>query len=127
MDRIFHARVTFVNYVALFLIGGMTLWALWDKHVLIALALVLLLIVCIEKLIHTTYTLTDDKMVLYYGRFIKSKEVPLAEVKQIRGYKSMLNHGVLIDYSENKFVLLQPVKEEEFVQILMKRTKQTDK
>jgi len=127
MDRIFHARVTFINYVALFVIGGMALWALWYKHVLIALVLVLLLIVCIEKLIHTTYTLTDDKLVLYYGRFIKSKEVLLSEVTEIRGYKSLWNHGLLIDYGDRKFVLLQPVKEEEFAQILMKRTKQIDK
>lgn len=120
--------MTFVNHVALFLIGGMTLWALWDKHVLIALLLLLLLVVSIEKLIHTTYTVTtDDKLVIYYGRFIKGKEIDLHEVTEIRGYKSMFNHGVLIDYGDHKFVLLQPVKEEEFAQILMKRTKQTDK
>ena len=117
--------MTFVNHVALFLIGGMTLWALWDKHVLIALLLLLLLVVSIEKLIHTTYTV--DKLVIYYGRFIKGKEIDLHEVTEIRGYKSMFNHGVLIDYGDHKFVLLQPVKEEEFAQILMKRTKQTDK
>ena len=71
MNRIFHARIALGQYLFLFLVAGMTIWALWNRHILLALLMVAILIVSIEKLIHTTYTITSDgNLVLYHGRFM---------------------------------------------------------
>ena len=60
MNRIFHARIAVGQFLFLALISGLAIYMLWDKYVLPAALFMLWLIVVIEKLIHTTYTVTPD-------------------------------------------------------------------
>ena len=127
MNRIFHARIAIGQYLFLFLVAGMTVWALWDKHIVLALIMAAILIVGIEKLIHTTYTLTSDgNLVLYYGRFMKGKTISLQEVTgvesvcQIRLFGVGLMRCVLVHHG-NKTEALMPVKEEEFIEVINKK------
>ena len=105
----------------------MTVWALWDKHIVLALIMAAILIVGIEKLIHTTYTLTSDgNLVLYYGRFMAGKTISLQEVTgvesvcQIRLFGVGLMRCVLVHHG-NKTEALMPVKEEEFIEVINKK------
>lgn len=127
MNRIFHARIAIGQYLFLFLVAGMTVWALWDKHIVLALIMAAILIVGIEKLIHTTYTLTSDgNLVLYYGRFMAGKTISLQEVTgvesvcQIRLFGVGLMRCVLVHHG-NKTEALMPVKEEEFIEVINKK------
>ena len=129
MNRIFHARIAIGQYLFLFLVAGMTVWALWDKHIVLALIMAAILIVGIEKLIHTTYTLTSDgNLVLYYGRFMAGKTISLQEVTgvesvcQIRLFGVGLMRCVLVHHG-NKTEALMPVKEEEFIEVINKKRK----
>ena len=95
MSRIFHARITLGQYLFILLVAGVAFWALWDKQIVIALVMAGLLIVGIEKLTHTTYTITaDGHLVLYYGRLV---------------------------HHEGKTEALMPVKEDEFIEVIHKR------
>ena len=127
MNRIFHARITIGQYLFLFLVAAMTIWALWDKHIVLALLMVAILIVSIEKLIHTTYTITSDgELVLYYGRFMKGKTIPVAELTgveqscQIRLFGFGLMRCVLVHHG-NRTEALMPVKENEFIALINKK------
>ncbi len=127
MNRIFHARIVLGQYLFLFLVAGMTIWALWDKHILLALVMAVILIVSIEKLIHTTYTLTSDgNLVLFYGRFMSGKTIPLQEITkvervcQIRLFGVGLMRCVLVHHG-NKAEALMPVKEEDFIEVINKK------
>ena len=127
MNRIFHARIAIGQYLFLFLVAGMTVWALWDKHIVLALIMAAILIVGIEKLIHTTYTVTSDgNLVLYYGRFMAGKTISLQEVTgvesvcQIRLFGVGLMRCVLVHHG-NKTEALMPVKEEEFIEVINKK------
>lgn len=60
MNRIFHARIAMGQYLFLILIGILTVYMLWSKLSLPAALFMLWLVVIIEKLIHTTYTVTPD-------------------------------------------------------------------
>lgn len=129
MNRIFHARIAIGQYLFLFLVAGMTVWALWDKHIVLALIMAAILIVGIEKLIHTTYTVTSDgNLVLYFGRFMSGKTIPLQEVTgvesvcQIRLFGVGLMRCVLVHHG-NKTEALMPVKEEEFIEVINKKRK----
>ncbi len=127
MNRIFHARIALGQYLFLFLVAGMTVWALWDKHILLALIMAAILIVSIEKLIHTTYTITSDcNLVLYYGRFIKGKTIPLQEVTKVEQVYGIRLFGVglmrcVLVHHGNKTEALMPVKEEEFIDVINKK------
>lgn len=128
MNRIFHARIAAGQYLFIILAGALAVYGLWEKHILIAILFMLLLIVSIEKLIHTTYTITtDNKLLLFFGRFSRSKEILLKDITSVERASSMqigkfaVMRYVLIKYGEGKCVALLPVKENEFLRLLEER------
>lgn len=125
MNRIFHARIAAGQYLFILLAGAVAVYGLWEKNILIAILFMLLLIVSIEKLIHTTYTITtDNRLVLFFGRFSRGKEIRLEDITAVERTSSMqigkfaVMRYVLIKYGESKCVALLPVKEEEFIRLL---------
>lgn len=128
MNRVFHARIAVGQYLFIFLAGAIAAYGLWEKHILIAILFMLLLVVSIEKLIHTTYTVTSDgKLRLFFGRFSRSKEIPLKDVTSVERTSSMrigrfaIMQYVLVKYGADKYVALLPVKEEELIRLLKER------
>ena len=70
MNRIFHARIAAGQYLFVALAGVIAVYGLWEKQILIAVLFMLLLVVSIEKLIHTTYTVTADGYYVGRARFL---------------------------------------------------------
>ena len=60
MNRIFHARIAWYQYFLLVVLTVNAVGALWCKYILVAVLFMLMLIVVIEQIIHTTYTLTTN-------------------------------------------------------------------
>lgn len=128
MNRIFHARIAWYQYFLLALLTVNAVGALWCKYILPAVLLALLLIVVIERIIHTTYTVTTDGMLeISCGRFIRKKVIPISEITAISRSHSMkigrfsVTDYILIEYGKEKFVSVLPVKEREFIALLEKR------
>lgn len=128
MNRIFHARIAAGQYLFIILAGAIAVYGLWEKNILIAILFMLLLVVSIEKLIHTTYTITpDNRLLLFFGRFSRGKEIELKDITAVERASSMqignfaIMRYVLIKYGEGKCVALLPVKEEEFIRLLKER------
>ncbi len=131
MDRVFHARIATGRYLALLLFTFMLVYCLWVKYILIAVLWGILLLHFIEKIIHTTYTLTTDgRLLIYEGRFSRLRERPLSEVVSVERRSSMQVAGcalvryVLITYRDGKHDALQPTDEEEFIRVLEKRRRE---
>ena len=125
MDRIFHARIAVGQYLLLALVTVVTVWNLWEKHIVLAAVFMLLLVVSIERLIHTTYTLTrDGRLVLYYGRFSRVREIRVEDIVSVQRSSSMQIGGravmryVLVRCKDGRCHALMPVKEEEFIRAL---------
>ena len=128
MNRIFHARIAWYQYFLLVVLTVNVVGALWCKYILPAVLLILMLIVVIEQIIHTVYTVTPDGILeISTGRFIRKKVIPISEITAIRKCHSMkfgrfsVTEYVLIEYGKGKFVSVMPVKEREFVKLLEKR------
>ena len=128
MNRIFHARISWYQYFLLVVLTVNAVGALWCKYILPAVLLILMLIVVIEQIIHTVYTVTPDGILeISTGRFIRKKVIPISEITAIRKCHSMkfgrfsVTEYVLIEYGKGKFVSVMPVKEREFVELLEKR------
>ena len=129
MNRIFHARIAWYQYFLLVVLTVNVVGALWCKYILPAVLLILMLIVVIEQIIHTVYTVTLDGILeISTGRFIRKKVIPISEITAIRKCHSMkfgrfsVTEYVLIEYGKGKFVSVMPVKEREFVELLEKRS-----
>ena len=125
MNRIFHARIAMGQYLFLILIGILAVYMLWYKSPFPAAIFMLWLVVIIEKLIHTTYTVTaDNRLLLFFGRFSRGREILLKDITSVERTSSMrigkfaVMRYVLVRYGEGKCVALLPVKEEEFIRLL---------
>ena len=130
MNRIFHARIAWYQYFLLVVLTVNAVGALWCKYILPAVLLILMLIIVIEQIIHTVYTITPDGILeISTGRFIRKKVIPVSGITAIKKCHSMkfgrfsVTEYVLIEYGKGKFVSVMPVKEREFVGLLEKRIK----
>lgn len=130
MNRTFHTRIIWYQYAYLILIGLLAFWMLWIKAIIPAALLMLLIVFLIERFIHTTYTITtNNDLVLYMGRFGKTRTIKLEKIISAEKRQSHLGRFtntsfVLIQYGANKYVSVLPVKEREFIDLLEKRINQ---
>ena len=128
MNRVFHARITWYHLLFLVLVSVCTVYLVWHKQALGALLFSLVLLVLIECVIHTTYTVTaEGLLVIVKGRFYKKRTIPIEEILSIERKRSMtvfncsVTHFVLIRWGYDKYVALIPVKEKEFIQLIRER------
>ncbi|MCD8555411.1 MAG: PH domain-containing protein [Bacteroides graminisolvens] len=132
MNRVFHARITWYHLLFLVLVSVCTVYLVWHKQALGALLFSLVLLVLIECVIHTTYTVTaEGLLVIAKGRFYKKRTIPIGEILSIERKRSMtvfncsVTHFVLIRWGYDKYVALIPVKEKEFIQLIRERIVQS--
>ena len=127
MSRTFQHRVTPSALVSILLLAFLTLYFFWHRggfHVIIALILLVTTTLVIERVIHTTYTMTDDGFLeIYQGRFSDVRRVPLTDIISVEVKKPLLgiSNYVLIMYGANHFVSVQPDNEEAFIHEIKKR------
>ena len=131
MNRIFHARIAIGQYLFLVLTTIIVVYAMWMQHAVMAILFMLLLVIAIERLIHTTYTLTtDDKLLLFY----RSEEISLKDIISVERASSMkigrfaVMRYVLVKYgTKGKCAVLLPVKEDMFIKTLTNRLNEVKK
>ena len=135
MNRIFHARIAVGQYLFLVLATIIVIYAMWMQHAVMAILFMLLLIIAIERLIHTMYTLTTDgRLLLFYGRFSRSEEILLKDIISVERASSMkigrfaVMRYVLVKYgTKGKCAVLLPVKEDLFIKTLTNRLSEVKK
>lgn len=127
MNRIFHVKIAQGAYIFLVLCTALMVVAFWYQEAIVGMIMALLLIVNIERIIHSTYTLTaDGKVVVYYGRFYKGKTISLTditdvELKRSSGFGGIMPSQYVLIHYENKLLSLVPVKPKEFINALVIR------
>lgn len=128
MNRIFHVKITAGTYLFLILFTAIMIFAFWYMQSMVGLVMALALIVTIESVIHSTYTLTTEgKLVVYRGRFLKTINIPFAEITDVELKTSagfggvMTSQYVLVHYGNKKLLSLVPVKPTEFINALVNR------
>lgn len=126
MNKIFHARIVWYHYVILTLLAAAIIWCFSVQNVMVALFMIATVIL-IEKIIHTTYTVTTDgKLIVYKGRFSKKTIIELKEITSVQAHRSMsfgrfhLSEFVLIRYGNGNYISLEPIKEQEFIELVDK-------
>ena len=129
MNRTFHVKISGTTHLFLILFTLIMLVAFWYKGAaLIGLFFAMIVIINIERIIHSTYTLkADGNLVIYNGRFQKEKTIPLSritdvELKRLFGLKHLrFTRYVLVHYDNDKVIDLLPEKPEEFMNALVRR------
>ncbi len=127
MNRIFHVRTPYTQVVFLLLLSILSFYFLWIQSGILAAVVMVLLIIVIERIINSTYTITQEGvLIIYKGRFSKKIEIPIESISHIEKCRSM-NFGkfhlvdyILIKYDSKKHMALMPMKEKEFLNELAK-------
>lgn len=129
MIRTFHAKI---DPVVLF--GGMlpctvmAIYFFWIKLVLPAAVFMVIMVVLVERMIHSSYTLTDDgRLLVYKGRFSRSATYALDEIKKIELYRPSFfflfkrRDVVLLTLNSGRQIIVTPFPAAEFCHVLLKR------
>ena len=131
MNRVFHARILLGHYLALGVFAYLLIHAFWVHSALLALLCMVVLVLVVERIVHTQYTVTaDGKLLVDRGRFSKLKEIAPADILRVEQAKApllgrlLVSHCVLVHCKGGKILTLVPVKEEEFVRVLRKRAQE---
>ena len=78
MDRIFHVRTPYTQIAFLILLSILSFYFLWIKSGILAAVIMVLLVIVIERIINSTYTITKEGiLIIYKGRFSKKIEIPI--------------------------------------------------
>jgi len=131
MNRIFHVRIAWYQYLYLILLGALSFFLLWDKSIILAAICMIMLVLLIERFIHTTYTITaDGQLILSSGRFSKAKTIWLKDIISVErrnsvkiGSFSVLRY-VMIGYGAGRYLSVLPLKEQEFIDLLERKRKE---
>lgn len=131
MNRTFRPRIAAGQLAFLLLVAGLIVWAWWDRHIVVVLLLAVLAVVCMERLLHTEYTLTaGGTLRLSYGRFARSRDIRAADIVAVERVRQLgigrywLMRCVVVRCRDGRAVALTPANEDEFVRVLLKRTAQ---
>ena len=128
MNRIFHQRFTFTSKCAISLFTLLAFYFLWNKIAIPALLVVIVIVMMIERVLHTTYTFFLDEngveqLMIYRGRFSKPKSIRVGDIVKVTRMKAVfgLSCYLLMQYGACHLISLQPDDEELFMAELNKR------
>lgn len=123
--RTYRARVQVGNWVLIAILSALTIYLIWDGNGLLIAVSLLLLLLIIERTIHTEYQLSEESLTVNNGKLSKRLVVPMDSIKRIerirriRIGKNALITYLLIVYGENRTVAVMPKEEEAFIKQIM--------
>ena len=131
MNRTYTHRVTLPALAGIVLIAVLALYFFWQRGTLMVVAATLLTVLdvlAIERVIHTTYTLTADRLTISRGRFAGQQEIPLCDVRSatIHSVPFRLYKYVLIEYGERGVAAVMTENDDAFLKEIKKRIKNTE-
>lgn len=125
-DRRFQHRITPGGISGILLLLLLAFYLFWNRSAVAAFAVVVVLVAVMERVLHTTYTLTADRLIVRRGRFARTLVVPLSDVIGCRAVRTTfgLSHYLLLSYGANHLLSLQPDNEAAFLSELSKRLRE---
>jgi hypothetical protein len=103
MNRIFHQRFTLTSKCAISLFTLLVFYFLWNKIAIPALLVVIVIVMMIERVLHTTYTFRLDEngvqqLVIYRGRFSKPKSIRVGDIVKVTRIKAVFGLSCYLFY-----------------------------
>ena len=124
--RTFQHRVTAVGMTVPIVTAVLALFFLWHRtpiHIIIGLGLVLVVVILMERLLHTRYELDGDALIIRKGRFDKVERIDVKEITRITRIRRqwLCLDYLLISYGAGHETAVQPQNEEAFLKEIKRR------
>ena len=132
MERTFHQQFTMANKCGITVFSLLAFYLLWQKAALTGLFVAVIVVLMIERMIHTTYTFTvserSEVLRIDRGRFSRPTVIAVNEIVRCTLMKTAfgLSHYLLIEYGERRMVRVTPDNSEAFIAELKKRQEQNE-
>ena len=87
------------------------------SNFIVGMLLVFVIVLMLERLLHTEYVLEDHRLIIHRGRFLKTIVINLDEIVEVKPVRRKLIplRYILIEYGQGKTVGVQPVNENGFL------------
>lgn len=127
MNRTFHYRVSLLNYVAIAVVAAAALCMFWHRSAagaVAGLALMMAVVLMVERIVHTAYVFTADGMLIIgKGRFSRRVAIRITDIVSVERVRAGVLgvRYVLIRYGAGREVSVQPAGEEAFVGEITRR------
>ena len=127
MNRTFHYRVSLLNYVAIVVVAAAALCMFWHRSAagaVAGLALMMAVVLMVERIVHTAYVFTADGMlVISKGRFSRRVAIRITDIVSVERVRAGVLgvRYVLLRYGAGREVSVQPAGEEAFVGEITRR------
>lgn len=131
MNKTFHRQISVISVVYIALLAAMSFFFFWQRtgwNILFGMMLLAFTAIAIERLRHTTYTLTEDKkLCIDSGRGSKRKSVDIQKIIRVMPQRLFLGCGkyLLIECENGRLLTVQPENQMAFVEELKKRQDET--
>lgn len=123
MKRTFQRNFTIQAKLGLVVFLVMAGYFFWQKQILLALLMSLIVVAVTERVLHSAYTFDGPDLIINKGRFAKQRRIRVDEITRCRRMRTTfgLVHYLLLEYGAGHLETVEPAMEEEFIKELNKR------
>lgn len=120
MDRTFHHQFPFYGKVTVVLLIALALVCFWQQRFIIGLLVVFLVVMTLERMLHSQYVFHKGLLIIDRGRFAHRVIIPLSDITQIKPITTTwgLVHYILIEYGAHHAATVQTDNEGAFLKYL---------
>lgn len=130
MTRSFHHRTTVGAVCGILLFLLLALYAFWIKNAVVGLIMAFLLIVLVERTLHSEYIISDGKLIINNGKLARAKTINIQEIHDCKPMTSVfgLVRYLLLTYgASDRMISVQPQNEAAFITTLQKEMRNSIK
>ena len=130
MTRSFHHRTTVGAVCGILLFLLLALYAFWIKNAVMGLIMAFLLIVLVERTLHSEYIISDGKLIINNGKLARAKTISIQEIHDCKPMTSVfgLVRYLLLTYgASDRMISVQPQNEAAFITTLQKEMRNSIK
>ena len=130
MTRSFHHRTTVGAMCGILLFLLLALYAFWIKNAVVGLIMAFLLIVLVERTLHSEYIISDGNLIINNGKLARAKTINIQEIHDCKPMTSVfgLVRYLLLTYgASDRMISVQPQNEAAFITTLQKEMRNSIK
>ena len=128
MDRTFHQRLSPASVCGILAFALLALYMFWTKSALAGCLLVAVVVLMIERVVHTTYVFRrndgeEEMLYIDNGRFSKKRQIRVNDIVSCRKMSTGfgLSQYVLLQCGHKRLVSVQPDNADAFIDEIRKR------
>jgi len=127
LNKVFRSRTGAGHWLLIVIIAIAALWASWERQGIVFGICLLLLVLFIERIIHSSYIVSNcGTITIHKGRLIKDKKINVKDIKRIDGVgrnglaRLLMQRSLVLVMNNNEEIFITPADEEGFINYVCK-------